>query len=407
MQLDFIELQITQQRFSKGIKNYKCKKTKEKDYRNENRQAEVVENSKRLVKFFDNRDELNKEFNSRMSKCTDRLDPDDEDYSRAYRKCSKTKWAKDFQKKLKLLEEMINHLATKEPILFAKAENSKSIFRQWTKYTKLQKNIKEFAKIDLSTESGKKRFTGLYSGNTTNVYDKLSESINNVCDSDKVPLSKLLLMDNLTRAVKSRYPVYYDIERKCLGKPKPDDLDGTFGAGTLMACLVGSIGPQAIFVGSVCASLFLGDSIAKTVKQNDFLEFVRDAKTTNNLITSADEEIAVRQLESAKLDLALGIALLPLDFAGARAGIKAIKKSMKKIKKPSDQLIAINSFDQELKSLSSENISASAKRKKFKRLLKKYENSGEIVLLNRLKQKYPNVTDSNLEYFVKRYPCLK
>ena len=121
------------QRFSKGIKNYNVKK-KENSYRHENRQAEVVKTLKDWLNF-DNRYELDKEFNSRMSKCTDRLDPDDENSSKAYRKCSSKKWAKDFQKKIKLMEDMINHLASKEPILFAKAENSKSIFRQWTKYT--------------------------------------------------------------------------------------------------------------------------------------------------------------------------------------------------------------------------------------------------------------------------------
>ncbi|MAW08033.1 MAG: hypothetical protein CME61_07095 [Halobacteriovoraceae bacterium] len=339
--------------YAKGINSYKCSQRQKRKLSDERKNG-LIQKANQLVTLFDKKKILKKEYDKKISRCLLKhkvrgtgssnvpgvtgIDPSASTYSKF--RCQEE--YQDLGAQIKYFESVIKYISKKEPVLFSYADSSKSIFQQDKNF---HKRLKKLSRSSVNS------FEPTFKGFKKEAIKKISKSMDDICDPNKVDTKDLIQMKSLTDSVKKRFPAFSDID-KCLGKPDPTDVGGLFGVGTTLLCLAGSIGPQFFVVGGLCAGLFLGDSIVTAGEQEDLLAFLRDsAQAGDRVSTSADIDRVRQNLETAKFDVMMGILLLPLDFIGGKQALSALRKGLGRIKGVRQKAFAVKQINQRIKQI--------------------------------------------------------
>ena len=392
--------------FSKGINEYQCSEIQKRKL-NTDRKKDIISKAKDLVRLYERKKDLKKRYDKKISQCMEYktkwrgvfgviqsvlVKPAQLVTQRIIDKAECEEKHKPIYDQIKQIESLIVYMSKTEPILFSYSDSSKSIFHQKKLF---HQRIKSLSKRNIDN------FDKSYDGFKKAAKNKISASMRDICDPDKVPTRDLLQMESLTTSVKQRFPIFNGIEQQCLGRPDSTDIGGAFGIGTGLLCLAGSIGPQFFVVGGLCAGLFLGDSIVTAGEQKELLSFMRSSSLAGGRVSSHEDIARVEQnLESAKFDVMMGIALLPLDFIGGKQALKAITQGLKRVKSVPQRAFLMKKINERVAEISK--ISNPAKRKEQALIfLSELENSKSTftrLLRDKSNPKYESYDENWLKF---------
>lgn len=336
--------------FEEGIKKQECrpehKKKKSKNYQNE-----IIYLAKKVIKLSQSRDDFSNKIDSNNKILRKKIECTSTLINMFTSSCPKESISdinKDNEKlknKINEIDSVLLHLSSKYPILFVDADPEKGL-----KGLGRSEIINNFSLIEKNKQ---KEFEKYFTKAKMKISSQIYESIDNMCDPNKTGIGKLLSMKNLTSSVLSdeRWG-HFKFAHNCLKDSLRNPLKEIMSVGSVLGCIAGVMGPQALAIGGICTAYFTAEAYTDYQQEKENIKKIYKCRSAGDAVCS-EEEVKNQQkkLEDALFNLKLTIVTLPLELTGVNKLYKIIKLKRASKLSTEEGIQLIKHIDEELKAI--------------------------------------------------------
>jgi hypothetical protein len=385
------------QRFSKGIQKFKCQENSSTPL-TKPQKKNLITISKKITALATKKTELIKErYLIRQAMNTPVYGGcGTQESCRAYYS-TRFQRLQILNEKIPQIESVLFKLSSSNPLIFSSLSGDSPFNKQ--QIEKLD-SLKRFSKLDPENINSNK-FDQAMTRSKSEASRKIKSSLSKMCDSgsDGFSMKELMSMRNLTQEVSSKWPQFKIVEG-CF-QERLDTIDNLLfvgGAGLALSCIVGSMGPQGLLIGSLCGGIFTGISTIEYQNSSIRLGEVTDCRSAgDNVCTDEYYQQTVEEYNSSLTNLQLTLLLLPLEVIGVSKALKQLTQSMSKIKTGANEAKLITRFiDDEVKAISRLSDDA-LKEQRLKELAKEIDQDPSGFLRRKLSSSIDDLNVSGID----------